>query len=76
MEKGTLPFTYDFPAFYEEMIKSNLQNIGPGGAMILRAALLAFKQIGEIAIRDNNKELLEILNIMGVIEDEITQNNP
>lgn len=72
MKKGTLSFTYDFPAFYEEMIKSNLQNIGPGGAMILRAVLLAFKQIGELAIRENNKELLEILKTMGVIEDDQT----
>lgn len=68
-ETGTLPFTYDFPAFCMEMTNpANIDNIGPGGAMMLRAVLLAFKQIGEIALRDNQPELIDILIIMGILE--------
>jgi hypothetical protein len=69
-ETGTLPFTYDYPAFCLEMTNStNIDNIGPGGVMMLRGVLLAFKQIGEIAIRENHQELIDILIIMGILEE-------
>lgn len=65
---GTLAFTCDFPALYEELIIRNDVNLGHGAMMGLRMVLLGLKQIGEIAIKENHQEIMEILSMLGIVE--------
>lgn len=66
---GHLAFTVDFPAILREMIENpaNLKNIGPGGAFALVIAMMKLNNIARIAIRQENAEVLQQLEELGVI---------
>ena len=68
-QTGHLAFTVDFPAILREMITNdaNLKNIGPGGAFALVIAMMKLNNIARIAIRQENAEILRILEEMGVV---------
>jgi len=68
-QSGRLAFTVDFPAILREMIENeaNLKNLGPGGAFALVITMLKLNNIARVAIRQENAEILHILEEMGVI---------
>ena len=72
VESGKLHFTVDYPALYTELVENNLDNIGPGVAMGLRIVLLGLKRIAELAIRDDQKEMIAVLADLGIVEEGVS----
>ena len=68
-QTGHLAFTVDFPTILREMITNdaNLKNIGPGGAFALVITMMKLNNIARIAIRQENAEILQQLEELGVI---------
>lgn len=68
-QTGHLAFTVDFPAILREMIENeaNLKHIGPGGAFALAITMMKLNNIARIAIRQENTEILQQLEELGVI---------
>jgi len=68
-QMGHLAFTVDFPAILREMIENeaNLKHIEPGGAFALVITMMKLNNIARIAIRQENVEILQQLEELGVI---------
>ncbi len=65
--KGTMSFEVDWPALYRELCSSaNLRQIGPGGAMGLSVLSMELCNIGNIALKHGDKEILERLSRLGM----------
>lgn len=66
---GELSFTVDLPNLFKELAlnSANLKNIGPGAAYGFMIAMMKLNNIAVIAMRDNNTEILLLLEEMGVV---------
>jgi hypothetical protein len=69
LEKGELSFTVDLPSLFKELVfnDANLKTIGPGASYGFMVAMIKLNNIATIAMRDDNQEILILLEELGIV---------